>query len=184
MEGSKGRWSVYSEVWTDEGTYRMPDTKTWVVTGKLGTGTWKRMWKPGEASPKERPGSGACRLVTAAEVARVLSSPAPGQQGHPAGAEACSFRGVFNPLDEVTITTRPNGGNFFQNLRKSRAGSARDVPGVGDQAFAELTAGNSLSLQFLKGGTWVALHLRLQPFAAMPDLPYLAELGRAAAARL
>lgn len=184
MEGSKGRWSVKSDVWADEGTYKIADAKTWIVTGKFGTGTWKQMWKPAVGSPKAVSGSGACRLVTPAEVARVLYSPAPGQQDNPTDAEGCRFRALFSTLDELSITTRPNVGNFFQNLRKSRAKSAMDVPGVGDQAFTELMAGSALSLQFLKRGTWVSLQLRLQPNAMIEDLPYLAELGRAIAGRL
>lgn len=183
MEGSKGRWSIRSDAWADEGTYDLADAKTWIVTGKLGTGTWKQVWKPAEGSPSAVSGSGACRLVTPAEVARVLYSPAPGQQDSPAKAEGCRFRSILSSLDEVTITTRPNVSSFFQNHRKSR-NSAADVPGVGDQAFAELTAGSALVLQFLKAGTWVTLQLRLQPSAMIEDIPYLAELGRAIAGRL
>ena len=59
-----------------------------------------------------------------------------------------------------------------------------DVPGVGDQAFIEVTAGNALILQFLKGDTWVTLQLRLQPSAMIEDLPYLTDLARAVAARI
>jgi hypothetical protein len=184
MEGSKGRWSVQSDVWADAGTYQVADAKTWVVTGKFGTGTWKQIWKPGEGASGSRYGSGACRLVTPAEVARVLYSPAPAQEDNPTDAQGCRFRALFSSLDEVTITTRPNAGNFYQNHRKSRARSAMDVPGVGDQAYTELTAGSALTLQFLKGGTWVTLQLRLQPYAMMEDLPYLADLGRAVAARI
>lgn len=184
MEGSKGRWLVQSEVWADEGSYKIADAKTWIVTGKFGTGTWKQVWKPAEGSPKAVSGSGACRLVTPAEVARVLYSPALAQEDNPAKGDGCRFRSIFSSLDEVSITTRPNVGSFFQNHRKSRATSAMDVPGVGDQAYTELTAGSALILQFLEGGTWVTLQLRLQPNAMMEDLPYLAELGRAVAARI
>jgi hypothetical protein len=184
MEGSKGRWSVKSDVWADEGNYRLAGPATWIVTGKFGTGTWKQVWKPAEGSPRAVSGSGACRLVTPAEVARVLYSPAAGQEDSPSKAEGCRFRALFSTLDEVTITTRTNVGDFFQNNRKARARSVMDVPGVGDQAFTEHTAGNALTLQFLQGDTWVTLQLRLQPYAMMEDLPYLSELGRAVAGRL
>jgi len=184
MEGNEGRWSVRADLWADEGTYKAAGAKTWIVTGKFGTGTWKQVWKPGEGSAKAVSGPGACRLVAPAEVARVLYSPAPGQEDNPAKAEGCRFRSIFSSLDELTITTRPNAGNFFQNHRESRARSAMDVPAVGDLAFTELTAGGALTLQFLKSGIWVTLQLRLQPSAMMEDLPYLAELGRAVAGRL
>jgi len=183
MEGSKGRWSVKADMWADEGSYRLADPTTWVVTGKFGTGTWKQVWKPAPGSPKAVSGNGACRLATPAEIARVLYSPAAGQEDSPANSQGCRYRALFSTLDEVTVTTRRNEGEFFQNNRKSRRG-AMDVPGVGDQAFTEVTAGNALSLQFLKGDTWVTLQLRLQPSAMIEDLPYLTELGRAIASRL
>lgn len=179
MEGSKGRWSVKADMWADQGTYRLADPATWIVTGKLGTGTWKQVWKPATGSPKALSGTGACRLATPAEIARVLYSPAAGQED----SQGCRYRAIFSGIDEVSVATRQNVGEFFQNNRKSRR-SAMDVPGVGDQAFTEMSAGNALTLQFLKGDTWVTLVLRLQPSAMIEDLPYLTELGRAVASRL
>jgi len=41
---SNGRWSLQAgNGWTDQGTYSFADANTWVVTGKLGTGTWRRL---------------------------------------------------------------------------------------------------------------------------------------------
>ncbi len=42
METGPGSWSIKSMLWQDSGTYRLVDGDTWQVTGKLGTGTWKR----------------------------------------------------------------------------------------------------------------------------------------------
>ena len=41
MEASKGRWSVKSAVWADEGSSKLADAKTWIVTGRGGTATWR-----------------------------------------------------------------------------------------------------------------------------------------------
>lgn len=184
MEGADGRWSVKSDVWADQGTYKLADAKTWMVTGRFGTGAWKQVWKPQPGAAGSVTGNGACRLAAPAEIARVLYSPAAAREDDPSKGQGCRFRALFSTLDEVSIITRENVSDFFQNVRKSAGSRGMDVPGVGDQAFTQTTAGGALTLQFLKGTTWVTLELRLQPYTMIEDLPYLAELGRAVAARL
>lgn len=182
IEATKGRWSVKSAVWADEGSYRLADAKTWVVTGRMATGTWKRIWAPVEAGSQTPSGQGTCRLVTPTEVARVLSAPAAGQPDVRAGDGGCVFTSQLSSLDQLSISIRQNQANFFQNLRKGAGARAVNVPGVGDQAYAETVSG--LTIQFLKGTNWVKLSLGLQPWTAIEDLPYLSELARAAAGRL
>lgn len=183
LEASKGRWSVKSAAWADEGSYKLADATTWIVTGRGGTGTWKRVWAPA-ATGGPAAGPGACGLVAPAEVARALAAPAAGGPDVRAGPGGCVFRSQFSSLDQLTITTRQNQANFFQNSRKGKMERAIDVPGVGNQAYAEGLTGGELTLHFLKGATWVTLRLRLTPDAAMEDLPYLADIARAAAGRL
>jgi hypothetical protein len=183
MEAAKGRWTVQSAVWADQGTYTLAGGRRWTVAGRGGTGTWTRVWTPGEGSTAATPGGGACRLVSPAEVAKVLFAPATGGPDVRAGEGGCAFRSTFSSLDGVTIRMRQNAGGFFQNLRKGIGARAIDVPGVGNQAWAQATT-SSLQLQFLKGSSWVTIELGLTPQAALEDLPYLTALARAAAGRL
>jgi hypothetical protein len=88
-------------------------------------------------------------------------------------------------LDQVSISVRQNSGSFFQNNRQSKGQSSVDVLGVGDQAYAERSGGDQLgSLQFLRRDLWITITVGLNPQATMDDLPYLAELARAADRRL
>ena len=184
MESGRGRWSVKADVWADEGTYKLAGAKTWIVTGKYGTATWKQVWKPAEGSPKAVSGAGACRLATPSEISKVLYSPGSGREDNPNKAEGCRYYALFSNLDDLRIAIRDNQGGFFENVRKGKGSRAMDVPAVGDRAFTELSSSGALTLQFLKGSRWVTLDLRLQPTAVMEDLPYLVELGRAIAGRL
>ena len=185
IEAAKGHWSVVSPVWADQGSYRMTDGKTWVVTGRAATGTWKRVWSPADGGAAPPSGAGACRLVTPGEVARALSAPAtPGSPDPRAGPGGCVFRSQLSSLDQVTIRLRQNQGNFFQNLRKSKAAHVVDVPGIGDLAYAEVAASGSVILQVLKGANWMTIELRLTPDGTNEDIAYVIELGRAAAGRI
>jgi hypothetical protein len=184
IEAAKGHWSVLSPVWADQGSYRMTDGKTWVVTGRAATGTWKRVWSPADAGAAPPSGAGACRLVTPGDVARALSAPATGAPDPRAGPGGCVFRSQLSLLDQVTIRLRQNQGNFFQNVRKGKGAPVVDVPGVGNLAFAEVAANGSVTLQVLKGVTWMTIELRLTPDGTKEDVAYVAELGRVAAGRL
>jgi hypothetical protein len=183
IEAVKGRWSVQSAVWADQGGYTLTGGKSWTVTGRAGTGTWRRVWTPGEGSTEVTAGGGACGLVSPAEVGKVLSAPASGGPDVRAGESGCLFHSTFSSLDAVTIRMRQNAASFFQNHRKGIGARAVDVPGVGNQAWAQAGTG-SVQLQFLKGNTWVTLDLDLTPEAVVEDLPYLTALARAAAGRL
>ena len=65
--------------------------------------------------------------------------------------------------DELSISTRQNTGNFFQNLRQGKGDRAADVPDIGNATFADVNAGGDLTLQFLRNNSWVAIRLRLHP---------------------
>jgi hypothetical protein len=185
FEGGNGKWSVNAPGWADQGTYKLSEPATWMVTGKFGTGTWKRVWTPGEAPSSGSSTVGACRLVTAAEVARVLYSPVSGGPDPRVPDTGCLFRSVLSSLDDVSISMRQNAGGFFQNNRKAKLNNhIVDVPGVGDQAFAEAGVGGALELQFLRRSMWITIRLRLQPDAGTDDIPLLIELARAADRRL
>jgi hypothetical protein len=189
IEAANGRWSIQTVGWTDEGTYRLGDPATWIATGKIGTGTWKRVWAPSEADADSTPSSaiGACRLVTNGAVARVLYASVSGGPDPRVPDGGCMFRSNLSSLDDLSIRMRQNAGAFFQNLRRSNQSERGfvDVPGVGDQAYAQVPpSGGTIELQFLKGGAWVTIRMRLQPDARMEDLALLIELARAAAGRL
>ncbi len=52
-----GHWSLQAtNGWHDEGTYTFQSPDVWVVTGKLGTGTWRRAANSPQARQR-RPGA-------------------------------------------------------------------------------------------------------------------------------
>ncbi len=184
IEASGGKWSIRSAVWSDRGTYQLQGKDTWLVSGLVGTGTWKRVWSPQQGGARNPEGPGACGFVSPGEVAHVFYAPVSGKPDVRAGENGCMFRSQFSSLDQLSISVRQNPGNFFQNSRKSKTTRAINVPNVGDQAYAELPSNGELFLQFLKGSTWVTFKLRLTPDAVPEDIPFLAELARAAAKRV
>jgi hypothetical protein len=186
LEARQGRFTMRSLVWIDEGTYQLVEPGTWRVTGRLGPGTWTRVWAPGQSAGAVQPApAGACRLVTAEEVARVLWAPATGGPDPRAGEGGCLFRSLLGGLDQLSISLRINQGRFYQNTRKTKQARIVDVPGIGDQAYAEPDgAGGPLALHVLRHATWVSVRLTLHPPATTEDLPSLVELVRALAQRL
>ena len=185
IEASQGRFSMKSLFWNDAGPYTLRSSDTLVITGQLGPGTWRRVWTPTRTASQEPAGPGACGLLAADEVAQVLRAPVTGGPDPRAGEGGCMFRSQLGSLDQVSISVRQNNGSFFQNNRQSKGESSVDVPGVGDQAYAERSGGDQLgSLQFLRRDLWVTIKVGLNPQATMDDLPYLVELARAAERRL
>lgn len=43
FEAADGSWSLSPPIWQDQGTYKIPDPNTLILTGKLGTGVWSRV---------------------------------------------------------------------------------------------------------------------------------------------
>ncbi|MCC7463180.1 MAG: hypothetical protein IT480_12045 [Gammaproteobacteria bacterium] len=184
LEAQGGRFSMNSAVWVDSGSYRVSGDEL-VITGKLGPGTWRRVWAPGGRAAAAASGPGACSLVSPADAAEVLRAPATGTPDARAGDNGCLFRSGLSNLDSLTIRIRRNQGQFFQNLRKNARTSAIDVPGVGDQAWAK-DDGTGLirEMTFLRGDTWVTISASLQPELAREDIPALVTLARAVDRRL
>lgn len=183
LDAQGGKFSMASLVWMDSGTYRVSGN-TLSITGKLGPGTWKRVWAPGQGSGTPS-GPGACSLVSPDEVAQLLGSPATGAPDKRAGDNGCLFRSTLDNLDSVKISVRRNQGNFFQNLRKSMSTSAIDVSGVGNQAYAKVGGADSIQqFAFLRGENWVTLSAELTPGSTRADLPALTTLARAIDRRL
>jgi hypothetical protein len=181
LSATLGRFSMASAVWVDSGTYRLSGD-TLVITGKLGPGTWRRIWVPAKSgASQDFIRAGACALVSRDEAARILSAPVTGGPDPRAGQGGCVFHSQLSDLDALEIGMRRNAGGFFQNHRKGLGARVIDVPGVGNQAYADVEAG---TLQFLRGDAWITIGARLQPSATLDDLPYLAELARAADRRL
>jgi hypothetical protein len=185
IEASQGRFSMKSPLWIDSGPYELSNVDTLVITGQLGPGTWRRVWIPTKTNSQEPAGPYACGLLAADEVARVLRAPVTGGPDPRAGQGGCTFRSQLGSLDRILISVRQNTAGFFQNNRKSKGDSVVNVPGVGDQAYAERTGGNDLGrLQLLRRDLWVTIEAGLNPQATMDDLPYLVELASAADRRL
>jgi hypothetical protein len=187
LQAQGGRFSMTSAVWVDSGSYRVSGEKL-VITGKLGAGTWRRVWAPGEGAGKaaaRASGPGACGLVSPADAAEMLRAPATGAPDVRAGDGGCLFRSGLSNLDSLTIGVRRNQGQFFQNLRKSATTSAIDVPGIGDQAWAKAGGAGSIEeIAFLRGDTWIRISVSLQPELTRDDVPALATLARAVDRRL
>jgi len=185
IEASQGRFSMKSPFWIDSGPYKLSNPEKLVITGQLGPGTWRRVWILTKTGSQEPAGPYACGLLAADEVAQVLRAPVTGGPDPRAGEGGCLFRSQLGSLDQISIKVRQNNAGFFQNHRRSRGESIVDVPGVGDQAYAERAGGDNLgNFQFLRGGLWVTIEAGLNPEATMDDLPYLVELSRAADRRL
>ncbi len=185
MKADGSRWSVKAVQWFDQGTYRLSDPTTWVVTGQMGTGTWRRAWSPADTGTGSRTESPVCQLATPDEVARVLYAPAAGQSDARSGPAGCTFKSLLSSLDEVTISVRQNRGSFYQNERKGHIDRVIDIPGLGDDAYSATDRyGSAISLDFLRGEVWVKMGLLLHPDATVDDLPLLIELARAVARRL
>lgn len=183
VDAQGGRFSMASAVWMDSGTYRITGNAL-SITGKLGPGTWKRVWVPGQTASTPT-GTGACSLLSPDDAAQLLGAPATGGPDVRAGDTGCLFRSTLSNLDSLTIGIRRNQGQFFQNVRKSATTSAIDVPGVGDQAWAKAGGVDSIDqLSILRGDTWVTISASLQPGISRADLPALAALARAIDRRL
>jgi hypothetical protein len=177
LDAQGGKFSMASAVWMDSGSYRV-NGNSLSITGKLGPGTWKRVWAPGQGATVSGPGS--CSLVSADDVAQILGAPASGGPDARAGDNGCLFRSTLSNLDSLTIRVRRNQGQFFQNVRKGATTSAIDVPGVGDQAWAKAGGIDSIDeLAILRGDTWVSISASLQPGLTRADLPALTTLARA-----
>jgi hypothetical protein len=183
LEAQGGRFSMASPVWLDSGTYRV-NGDALSITGKLGLGTWKRVWASGQESG-EPSGPGACSLVSLDDIARILGGPATGGPDKRAGNNGCLFRSTLDNLDSVKIMVSRNQGQFFQNRRRTMTTAAIDVPGVGDQAYAKAGGIDSIDeLAILRGDTWVTVSAGLTPAITRADLPALVTLARAIDSRL
>lgn len=183
LDAQGGKFSMTSAVWLDAGTYRVTGNAL-SITGKLGPGTWKRVWAPGQTASTPS-GAGACSLVSPDDAAQLLGAQATGGPDVRAGDNGCLFRSTLSNLDSLTISVARNQGQFFQNVRKGATTFAIDVPGVGDQAWAKAGGVDSIErLAFLRGNTWVTISASLQPGISRADLPALAALARAIDRRL
>jgi hypothetical protein len=110
FEGVNGQWSINAPNWQDAGTYTLADASTWVVTGKFGTGTWKRVWYPGQPLQDGPRHGGVCHLLRPAEVASVLDSAVVDPEGigarHSNTGEAlagCRYTSRLNGTDRVEM---------------------------------------------------------------------------------
>ena len=113
IEAKQGRFSMKAPLWADSGTYKLSNADTLVITGKLGPGTWQRVWTPTKTGAKEPAGPGACGLLAADEVAQVLrapvtSGPDPGR----VRAGACSGHSWGHSTRSQSASGRTGGASF------------------------------------------------------------------------
>jgi hypothetical protein len=183
LEASGGKFSMQAAFFADAGPYELKDANTWIVTGRLGPGTWKRVWKPGDASGTIAAGSPACGLVTAEEVALVLREPV---KGGPARGDAgrCVFEAELSGFHEVEVYTFPSRRQAWMTERSRPDPRKINVPGIGEDAFVSIDGGEHAVLRVLKGGTELRITLTMKPSPTPEDVPLLGELGAAADKRL
>ena len=191
FEGAKGQWSIHAPNWQDAGTYTLADASTWVVTGKLGTGTWKRVWHPGQLQQNGPGHGGVCNLLRPTEVAGVLAAAVVDPEGIGArnsntgeALEGCRYTSRLNGTDRVEI--RLGSGTHFAKTYAQAKQVARQqvaVPTVGLDTYATME-GSTIALHVLSPSRIMTLALHLAPGVTTEDLPGMIELTRLAYGRL
>jgi hypothetical protein len=183
VEATGGRFSMKSAFWADQGTYQLSDADTWVITGVLGPGTWKRVWAPGAPGGTMTSTAGTCGLVTPQEVALVLREPVDGgpDRRDPNG---CAFQSSLSDFHSIRLISYPSRRQAWELDRRNPSPRMIAVPGVGEDAYAEINAGGDLVLNVLKGSTELRITLTMKPGATAEDLPLLGALAHAADGRL
>lgn len=192
MRAAAGAWELNSPQWQDSGTYQLSDNDTWVTVGKLGPGTWRRVWTPQRTVATVAPTTPACALLSPNEVAQVLAAPATDgtRQGGP--EEGCRYNSRLNDNDSLRLFMS-HGSTTAESYQRKRqsASEAIDVTGVGRAAFATVSRSGDLSIQVLgdervntvgvsRTGTLFELTLKLSPEATAEDLAALSALARLA----
>jgi hypothetical protein len=151
IQASGGRWATQRAGSEDGGSYTLSGN-TWRETGKAGTGTWRRVWKPGDGGSQ-----GQCPLIDVAEVEALLGNATRIR----ADAKGCSLsaNGV-GYTDGVTISVMDNAAQRFANVRKQH-GAMRpviDLPGISNAAFIDAD-----SVHILKGNRYAVITAQLYP---------------------
>ena len=191
IKASNGTWNLASPEWQDGGTYQVSNQE-WVAVGKLGPGTWHRVWHPQDPQQQSTPPTPACGLLTLAEVALALDAPVDGYRRHGGPEEGCKYQSILDKGDELRLRMS-HGSTVTDSFTRKRQGEAApvDVPGVGRGAYATVSRNGILTLTVLGNegfdasrhanmGTLFALTLRLRPAANLEDLPVLSNLAKLA----
>lgn len=182
-----GRWTLSAPTvnWSDGGAYELPRPDTFVMQGKLGTGTWKKIRNMGKGlsqntqpSPKtivpEESSASAtsavaevepCSLLTLAEVSAVLNAPAIMGRPHrirrnnvTVGGD-CVYRSEREQTTLVTLQVDAYPAGHQQDaftLGRQRP-HVVDVSGVGDAAYAKDPPSGPKSLTVLWGKVLVTV---------------------------
>ncbi len=192
FQAAKGKWSLNSPKWQDGGTYELKDENTWVAIGKLGAGTWSRVWKPGDPQSGPPAPTPACELLTLDEVARVLEAPVSKAKRQGGPDEGCKFKSALNDYERLTLWMT-HGSTITDTFQRERKGakSAIDVPGVGRAAYATISRNGILLIHVLGNegfdksrhanmGTLFKLSLKVLPKATQAEIPLLANLAKRA----
>ncbi len=173
-----GTWTLSAPTinWSDGGTYELPTPDTFVMQGKLGTGTWKKSHTT-EHGPRQntqpspaasaRAGSAVdpCSLVTLDEVSEVLNAPVSMDRPHrvqrnnvTVGGD-CVYRSERDRMTLVTlhVDAYPGGHQRTALARRCQRPYTVDVSGVGEAACAEDPPRGPKSLTFLQGEVLVII---------------------------
>ncbi|WP_337876841.1 hypothetical protein [Elioraea sp.] len=176
MTAAAGRFSSRWRGGEDGGSYSV-DGAVLSTTGKLGRGSWTRLWQPGHGGQSQS----NCPLVEAAVVEEAIGSPVRGR-AMPTG---CDFHATLAGAGEVRINVlRPTdypAAMWFERDRRclQRLTSkcvAIEVGGIGDRAFLR---GQSITV--LKGNTIYRIQRKLSPAPDDDDTVDLVQLGKAVA---
>ena len=192
FQAINGKWALHSPKWQDNGTYKLSNKDTWVSVGKLGPGTWHRVWSPKDAQNGAPLPTPACRLLSLNEVAHVLAAPVPRgkRQGDP--EEGCKYASSLNDQDYLKLWMT-HGSTISETFQRELKGerNAINVQGVGRAAFATVSRNGILQIRVLgkEGfdasrhaniGTLFNLTLKLSPNTTPEDIPLLANLAKLA----
>lgn len=190
FQAADGKWTLNSPNWQDSGTYKLSNKDTWITVGKLGPGTWNRVWKPGESQEATTRGTPACELLSLSEVAPLLAAPKIDSKRQGGPEEGCKYTSRLNDQDQLKLwmTHGSTISETFQRERES-AHSAIDLAGVGRAAYATISRNGILTIHVLgkEGfdasrhahlGTLFKLTLKLSPKTTPEDIPLLANLAR------
>jgi hypothetical protein len=184
LEASGGKFSMQAFGFADAGPYQLNGRNVWIVTGRLGPGTWKRVWTPGGASGQDSNANQACSLVTAEEVARVLREPVKAAPERRDPTSSCEFKAALSDFHSLVLNLYPSRRQAWENTRSRRTPQMIEVPGAGEDAYAEIDGGQHVVLRVLRGGTELRFTLTMKPAATPADVPLLGELARAADRRI
>ncbi|MDR4497134.1 MAG: hypothetical protein MRK02_04305 [Candidatus Scalindua sp.] len=173
MTAYQGQFTSNSPFGEDGGSYSV-NGEVLTTTGKLGTGSWEAVWRPGgQGSTSD------CTLIDSAPVESALGTYVRGRSF----PSRCVFSSTIAGSGEVSIGIRTPDAlpafKHFETAHRLKKDKIIDISGVGDRAFIE---GHTITV--LKGPLIFKVSIILHPAAPDTDTADLIKLAQAVAQRL